>query len=81
MHTKIEGNQRMHQVDAAVLYPDSYIVVRSEDMESQMSEVLYVCDTEDEAVAKILGLDDQMFCGYFEGQNLRRSLGGVVVGG
>jgi hypothetical protein len=81
MYTKIEGNPRMHENDAASLYRDSYIVMRSEDMESQMGEVLYVCDTEDEEVERILEIEDQMYCGYFEGINLNNSLGGVVVGG
>jgi hypothetical protein len=81
MYTKIEEKQRIHQNEAASLYPKNYIVMRFEDMETQIGKVLYVCDTESEAVAQILGLDDQMYCGCFEGAYLRRSMGGVVVGG
>jgi hypothetical protein len=81
MYTKIEGNLQMHQVEAAVLYPNSYIVMRYKDMESQIGELLYACDTEDEAAAQVIALDNRMYCGYIEGQKLRRSMGGVVVGG
>jgi hypothetical protein len=81
MYTKMEKVQRMHEIEAVKQYPNSYIVMRMDGMESQMGEVMFVCDTESEAVAQILGLDDQMYCGVLEGQNFRRSLGGVVVNG
>ncbi|MDR0220830.1 MAG: hypothetical protein LBI54_05430 [Lachnospiraceae bacterium] len=81
MYTKIEEKQRIHQNDASVLYPNSYIVMRFEDMESQIGEMLYACDTEDEALTQIFELDDRTLCSYIEGQTLRRSMGGVVVGG
>jgi hypothetical protein len=80
MYTKIEEKQRIHQNEAASLYPKSYIVMRFEDMESQIGEILYACDTEDEALTQIFGLDDRTLCGYIEGSYLRRRLGGVVVG-
>jgi hypothetical protein len=83
MYKEVEGNQRMSSNEAAERYPDSYIIMRmdSMDISNQMGTVLYVGDKQREIFSVLVNLKDSNLCGVSEGMNLRRSLGGVVVGG
>jgi hypothetical protein len=82
MYKKIEPALRMASNEAAEHYPDSYILIRRDSMNpsDDMGTVLYVGDDSRELFALVMKLDDPTNCGVSEGLNLRRSLGGVVVG-
>ena len=80
MYQKVGNNQRMTDIEASVHYPDSYILVRWESMDSETGTVLYVGDGIGELMSLVTDQNDQ-FYGVVEGLNLQRSLGGVVVGG
>lgn len=73
-------NERMTFNEASSKYPDSYIIMQSDNMTSDMGTVLYVFDTMDEAYEKLAELVDMNLCGVVEGLHHQRSLGGVVVG-
>ena len=74
-------NLRMTDMQASERYPNNYIAMRKDSRTSDMGTVLYVGDNQSELFQLVLSLEDQSFCGVIEGLNLRRSLGGVVVGG
>ena len=74
-------NVRMTDIEASVLYPDMYYAMRMDDRTGQMGTVLFIGDDQSELFRLVLNLDDPSNCGVHEGLNLRRSLGGVVVGG
>ena len=80
MYWRIDGNQRMTDIEASEQYPDSYIIMQMDNMHSDMGIVLYVGDNEDEIIKLAVELK-RPFCGVIEGLNFRRSLGGIVVGG
>ena len=80
MYEKIEANQRMTDIEASEHYPDSFIIMSMDSMDSQMGTVLYVGDNQNEVISLVMGLSEP-FCGVIEGLNHQRSLGGVVVGG
>jgi len=81
MYERIDNNTRMTDVEASVLYPDSYYAMRKDSRTSQTGTVLFIGDNQSELFRLVLNLDDPTNCGVHEGLNLRRSLGGVVVGG
>ena len=80
MYQRVENNLRMTDVEASERYPDSYIIMSMDSMTSGTGTVLYVGDNEDEIISLVMKVDEP-FCGVIEGLSLRRSLGGVVVGG
>ena len=80
MYQKVENNQCMTDIEASERYPDSFIIMRMDSMESQMGTVLYVGDNQNEIISLVMELREP-FCGVIEGLNHQRSLGGVVVGG
>ena len=73
--------ERMTAMEAEEKYPNSYILMRFDDMVSNIGTILAVCDTEREAFDKFKELNNRHLCGVTEGTNIRRSLGGIVVGG
>lgn len=80
MYRQVEGNLRMTDNEACEHFPDDYIAMRMDSMFGDTGTVLYVGDDDDELFSLIVRLGEP-FCGVIEGLNLRRSLGGVVVGG
>ena len=80
MYQKVWDNQRMTDIEASERYPDSFIIMRMDWMDSQMGTVLYVGDNQNEIISLVMELHEP-FCGVIEGLNHQRSLGGVVVGG
>ena len=81
MSRTITSNIRMTDHEAAVKYPNSYIIMQMDSINSDIGTVLFGYDTESEAIAKLAQLDDMDLCGIVEGINQRCSLGGVVAGG
>jgi hypothetical protein len=81
MYREVEGSPRMDQNEASELYPDSYIVMRMDDMVSQVGQILYVGDTEKEMSTLVMQMDDPSYCGVIEGLNHQRKWGRVVVCG
>jgi hypothetical protein len=84
MYKEVEGHPRMTDNEAAERYPDSYIVMRMDSMKlstHMMGTVFYVGDNRSELYSVMRQMDDSNMCGISEGLHLRRSLGGVVVGG
>jgi len=81
MYKKVDGTPRMHENEASELYPDSFIIMRMDDMVSQTGSVLYIGDTYKELLSLVMRFENPSHCGVIEGLNHRRSLGGVVVGG
>ena len=61
-------------------YPDSYVLVRWDNTDSETGKILYIGDDGDELFSLSMTLSDPV-CGVIDGLNHRRSLGGVVVGG
>ena len=82
MYEKIEGNKRMTANEASELYPDSFIVMRMDNMDisSRIGTVLYIGDNDDELFSLVMKFEDPSLCGVVEGLNHRCSLGGIVVG-
>ena len=80
MFEKVD-NLRMTDIEASERYPNCYIAMRKDSRSSGMGTVLYVGDDQGELFQLVLRLENPAFCGVLEGLNLRRSLGGVVVGG
>ena len=80
MYQRVDESQSMTDNEACVQYPDSYIAVRWDSMDSEMGTILFVGDDMGELLSLMDELNDA-FYGIVEGLNLRRSLGGVVVGG
>ena len=80
MYHRVDDNQRMTDIEASIHYPDNYIAVRWENMDSETGTVLYVGDDMSELLSLIIERNEA-FYGIIEGLNLQRSLGGVVVGG
>ena len=75
-----EINQRMTDFEARAKYPDSYLLMRMDDYESDMGTLLYVGDKKDELRELYRGLENQMHCGVFEGSNIDcNCIGGVVT--
>ncbi|MDR2600418.1 MAG: hypothetical protein LBC73_09100 [Oscillospiraceae bacterium] len=74
-------NLRMTDIEAARRYPDNYYAMRKDSMTSQMGTLLFVGDNASELLKLVINLDDPTNYGIGEGLHLRRSLGGVVVGG
>ena len=81
MYERVDDNVRITSNEASLLYPNSYFAMRKESRTSDTGTVLFVGDDKSELIRLILNLDNPNFCGIHEGSNLRRSLGGVVVGG
>jgi len=83
MYQTIAGNQRMTTNEAAERFPDSFIVMRMDNMDvsHRMGTVLYIGDDQNELFSLLIELDDPTLCGVSEGLNRRCSLGGIVVGG
>ena len=80
MYRKVDETLRMTDIEATERYPDSYIVMRMDDMESPMGTILYIGDTEDEMYKVMEQMDDSNLCGVLEGVNhQRRYLGGIVI--
>jgi hypothetical protein len=77
----MEKNNRMSDLQASQRYPDSVILFRMDEMNSDMGTVLYVGDNPQEMYSIFANLADQSFCGVLEGINRQASLGGVVVYG
>ena len=80
MYQRIDDNPQMTDNEASEYYPDSYILVRWDRMDSEMGTVLYVGDNMGELMS-LAYAQNEPYCGVVEGLNHRRSLGGVVVGG
>ena len=80
MYRRVDETQFMTDNEACEYYPDSYIAVRWERMDSETGTILYVGDDMGELLSLIVDRNEA-FYGIVEGLNLRRSLGGVVVGG
>ena len=80
MYQRLDDNRRMTDVEAAVHYPDSYIIMRRDGMYSDMGTLLYVGDNMGELMSLVVE-EGQPYCGIVEGLNYRRSLGGVVING
>ena len=80
MYQRVDDNLRMTDNEAAEHYPDSYILMQWEHMDSETGMVLYIGDNMGELLS-IVATRNESFCGIVEGLNHRRSLGGVVVGG
>ena len=80
MYQRVENNQRMTDNDACIRYEDSYIVIGRDSMDSEIGAVLYIGDDMGELISLMMEIDEP-YCGIVEGLSLRRSLGGVVVGG
>ena len=80
MYVKVEDNQRMTDIEASERFPDSYIIMRMDSMNTQMGTVLYVGDDLDEIISLVMQ-QTEPYCGVIEGLSHQRSLGGVVVGG
>ena len=74
-------NERMNYHEASEKFPDSYIIMQLDSLASYTGTVLFVCDTEREAMAILAQLDDMDLCGIVEGVNHQRSFGGIEVGG
>jgi len=81
MYEIVSNNDRLTSNEASLLYPDSYFAMRKDSRTSDTGIVLFIGDNQSELFRLVLNLDDPMYCGVHEGSNLRRSLGGVVVGG
>ena len=81
MYQRVNEEQRMTDNEACVHYPDSYILIRRDSMYGETGIVLYIGDNMDELLSFSMTLLNEPFCGIVEGLNLRRSLGGVIVGG
>ena len=75
------NNERMTFNKASEKYPDSYIVMQSDSLTSDIGTVFYVCDTKQEALIKMKQLEELDLLGITTGANHHRSLGGIVVGG
>ena len=80
MYRRIDETRRMTDNEACEHYPDSYIAVQRDSMDGEVGTILYVGDNMGELITLIIERNEP-FCGIVEGLNLRRSLGGVVVGG
>ena len=82
MNRESEIGKRMNTYEAAEKYPDSYILMRTEttDLSNRMGTILYIGDTQDEAIAALISLENRHLCGVIEGLNHQRSLGGIVIG-
>jgi|GEM_PF-645639 len=83
MVKKIEPTQRMSSNDAAVMYPDNYIIMRIDSIKmtpGKKGDILFISDAEDELYPVMRELDKNALYLVTEGMNHRRSLGGVVVG-
>ena len=80
MHQKIVDNLRMTDIEASEHYPDSFIIMCMDGMDSPMGTVLYVGDNQNEIISLVME-QREPFCGVIEGLNHRRSMGGVVIGG
>ena len=83
MYKKVEGNQRMTDDEASVMYPNDFILFRCDKkvISNAMGTVLYVGDNYGELSRLTSSLEEPSFCVVIEGLNHQRSLGGVVVGG
>jgi len=80
MYRKID-NQRMLDIEASARYPDSFIIMSKDNMNTQMGTVLYVGDNEKELLDLLFKDDDMANCGIIEGLNHQKCIGGVVVNG
>ena len=80
MYQRIDDTQRMTDIEASVQYPDSFMIMRRDSMQSEAGIILYVGDNMGELISLSMILDEP-FCGILEGLNHQRSLGGVVIGG
>ena len=80
MYQRIDDNPQMTDNEASEYYPDSYIAMRLDSMDSDVGTVLYVGDNISELMSLLNTLNEPI-SGIVEGLKLRRSLGGVVVGG
>ena len=80
MYRRVDDHQRMTDNEASEHYPDSYVAVRRDGMDSETGTILYVGYNMGELLSLIIDRNDAYY-GIVEGLNLGRSLGGVVVGG
>ena len=80
MYQRVNAEQRMTDNEASEHYPDNYILIRRDSMYGEIGTVLYVGDNMGELISLSMTLNEPI-CGIVDGFNLRRSLGGVVVGG
>ena len=76
----IELSQRMTDMEASVQYPDNYIIMGMEGMNSAYGRALYVGDSFEEAMSQLMKIKEP-YCGIVEGLNHQRSIGGIVIGG
>ena len=82
MYKEIENSRRMTADEACAMYPDDFILMRSDDLSFNITGiVLYVGDDYQELYRMAQSLEKPSFCIVLEGINHQRSLGGVVVGG
>jgi hypothetical protein len=79
MYKKVD-NLRMTDIEAAVKYPDNFIIFRKDSRNSVMGTVLFIGNDYDEMSDMLMDMEDPTNCGVIEGMNHRRSLGGVVRG-
>ena len=80
MYQKVKEEPRMTDIEGSIRYPDSYIIMRRDNMDSETGTVLYLGDNMGELISLAYTLEES-FYGIVEGLNHQRSLGGVVVGG
>ena len=80
MYLRIDDEHRMTDNEISEHYPDKFIIVRRDSMNSEVGTVLYIGDNMGELISLSMTLSAP-YCGIVEGLNFRRSLGGVVIGG
>jgi hypothetical protein len=71
----------MSVIDAESIYPDSYILMRTDTLESDTGRVLFIGDERDELYKAMDTLLDDTNCVILEGLKRQLYLGGVVVCG
>ena len=80
MNELIDVNLRMTDTEAAVRYPDSYIAIQWDSVDSSMGTVLSVGSNMGDLVTLIMERNEP-FCGIVEGNNISRSIDRVVING
>jgi len=70
----------MTKQEAADHYPDKMIIIKLDDMDSDIGSVICVGDDDSDLINFLNTLEDDTECLITEGRHLRCCLGGVVVG-
>ena len=82
MYQRVEDGLHMTANEVSERYPDRFVLMRRDNREiSNISGiVLYEGDDYNELFSLMVSFSEPL-CIVIEGENYRRSLGGVVVGG